>query len=273
LSKKTYSFTTAATAADARFEAQRIAFAPVVFQVVQVLRREGLLRTLVAARDWVRHNELIAASRLSDYAITVLLETAYAAGIVDRVEQAHLEDRDVRWRATMVGRVIERDPLVGINMDFVGDVCYRSLAHLGEALRSGTPAGLAEFGPWKTFYEGMAGLPEPARASWFAYDHFYSDSAFPDALDALALCGATHIADVGANTGKFAVAFFFSLAALILFAGAGQVRWLPGIALGAGSTVGGIIGARLVISKGATWVRAVVVISAIAAIVKLLGVF
>ena len=207
MSKKTYSFTTAATAADARFEAQRIAFAPVVFQVVQVLRREGLLRTLVAARDWVRHNELIAASRLSDYAITVLLETAYAAGIVDRVEQAHLEDRDVRWRATMVGRVIERDPLVGINMDFVGDVCYRSLAHLGEALRSGTPAGLAEFGPWKTFYEGMAGLPEPARASWFAYDHFYSDSAFPDALDALALCGATHIADVGANTGKFAVAF------------------------------------------------------------------
>ena len=82
-----------------------------------------------------------------------------------------------------------------------------------------------------------------------------------------------HYDVVRGNALKFAVAFFFSLAALILFIGAGQVRWAPGIALGVGSTVGGILGARLVIAKGTTWVRAVVILSAIAAIVKLLGVF
>jgi hypothetical protein len=43
------SFNNPLTATDARFAAQRIAFAPVVFQVVQVMRRTGLLRTLVAA--------------------------------------------------------------------------------------------------------------------------------------------------------------------------------------------------------------------------------
>jgi hypothetical protein len=90
-------------------------------------------------------------------------------------------------------------------------------------------------------------------------------------IAALVLLG--HYDVVRGNALKFAVAFFFSLAALILFAGAGQVRWLPGIVLGLGSTIGGIVGARLVIAKGAPWVRAVVVVSAIAAIVKLLGVF
>jgi uncharacterized membrane protein YfcA len=87
-------------------------------------------------------------------------------------------------------------------------------------------------------------------------------------IAALVLLG--HYDVVRGNALKFAVAFFFSLAALIMFAGAGQVRWLPGIALGIGSMIGGVVGARLVIAKGAPWVRAVVVLSAIAAIVKLL---
>ena len=201
------SFPTAETAAAARFEAQRIAFAPVVFQAVQVMRREGLLKTLVEARDWVEQAELTGIHGLSQYATTVLLETACAAGIVDREGVPGAGPCEMRWRATMVGRVIERDPLVRVNMDFVGDVCYRSLSHLGEALRSGRPSGLAELGPWKTFYEGLAEMPEPARTSWFNFDHYYSDSAFPDALNALSSCGVMHIADVGANTGKFAVAF------------------------------------------------------------------
>lgn len=200
-------FPIAETAAAARFEAQRIAFAPVVFQVVQVLRREGLLRALVEARDWVEQGALGGSSGLSLYAKTVLLESACAAGIVERGEPSGTSPSTVRWRATMVGRVIERDPMVRINMDFVDDVCYRSLSHLGAALRSGTPSGLTELGPWKTFYEGMTQMPEPARTSWFNFDHYYSDSAFPEALHALGSCGVKHIADVGANTGRFAIAF------------------------------------------------------------------
>jgi SAM-dependent methyltransferase len=198
----------AKAAADARFEAQRIAFAPVVFQVVQVMRRTGLLRTLVSARDWLAEDELVRTTGLSSYATTVLLETALSAGIVER-EQRGADPRpgSVHWRATAVGRFIERDPLVRVNMDFVNDVCYRSLAHLEESLTEGRPAGLRELGPWKTFYEGMSEIPEPARTSWFNYDHFYSDSAFPAALDVLAARNLAHVADVGANTGRFAIAF------------------------------------------------------------------
>lgn len=72
------------------------------------------------------------------------------------------------------------------------------------------------------------------------------------------------------NALKFALAMIFTSAALLLFAGAGQVQWIPGLCLAAGTIAGGIIGARLVIAKGAQWVRVVVVLSAVAAIVKLL---
>ncbi|MCK4302724.1 MAG: sulfite exporter TauE/SafE family protein, partial [Candidatus Eisenbacteria sp.] len=75
---------------------------------------------------------------------------------------------------------------------------------------------------------------------------------------------------VSGNALKFSLALVFTSVALLLFAGAGQVRWVPGLCLAVGTTAGGIVGARLVIAKGATWVRVVVVLSAAAAIAKLL---
>jgi hypothetical protein len=46
-------------------------------------------------------------------------------------------------------------------------------------------------------------MPEPARAAGIAFDHFYSDQAFPAACDRLART-ATRLLDVGCNTGKWA---------------------------------------------------------------------
>jgi uncharacterized membrane protein YfcA len=76
---------------------------------------------------------------------------------------------------------------------------------------------------------------------------------------------------VNGNALKFSLALVFTLVALILFAGAGQVRWLPGLVLAIGTVTGGIVGARLVIHKGAKWVRIFVVLGAAAAVVKLLS--
>jgi len=75
---------------------------------------------------------------------------------------------------------------------------------------------------------------------------------------------------VSGNALKFALAFFFTITALIVFTSAGQVQWLPGLCLGVGTITGGIAGARLVIFKGAPWVRVFVVLAAAAAIFKLL---
>ena len=75
---------------------------------------------------------------------------------------------------------------------------------------------------------------------------------------------------VRGNALKFALALIFSIAALLTFAGTGQVEWIPGLILAVGSVTGGFLGARLVIAKGAGWIRYIVVLSAAGAILKLL---
>ncbi|HVE54869.1 MAG TPA: class I SAM-dependent methyltransferase, partial [Ramlibacter sp.] len=50
----------------------------------------------------------------------------------------------------------------------------------------------------------LSTMPEPARASWHAFDHFYSDRAFPAACERLAAGEPRRLLDVGCNTGKWA---------------------------------------------------------------------
>ncbi|MEZ4396571.1 MAG: sulfite exporter TauE/SafE family protein [Candidatus Krumholzibacteriia bacterium] len=75
---------------------------------------------------------------------------------------------------------------------------------------------------------------------------------------------------VHGNALKFSLALSFTAAALLLFAGFGQVRWLIGLLLAVGTVAGGIVGARLVMLRGAAWVRGLVLLSALAAAAKLL---
>ena len=76
---------------------------------------------------------------------------------------------------------------------------------LEEAIREGKPAGLRHFGDWKTIYEALPHLPEEVKKSWFAFDHYYSDHSFSEALAVLMRRGGKNILDVGGNTGRFAL--------------------------------------------------------------------
>ena len=68
------------------------------------------------------------------------------------------------------------------------------------------PEGLKHFGDWPTVYEGLSSLPPQVQKSWFGFDHFYSDSSFPEALKII--FDEHHVKslyDVGGNTGKWAL--------------------------------------------------------------------
>ena len=56
---------------------------------------------------------------------------------------------------------------------------------------------------------------------------------------------------------------------LAIFAWQGQVSWIHGIALAAGTFVGGFLGARLTVLKGHVWIRSVVTVTVIAMALKL----
>ena len=186
------------TAYEALSAAQRIAFAPMVFQASRILRDSGILeRVLKSADTGMTLEEAAAGAGLPRYGVKLLLEAGLGIGLL-RLDQD-------RYLATKLGYFLLRDPMTRVNMDVVHEVCYRGLYDLEEAFREGKPAGLRTLGSWKTFYEGLSSLPPRARESWLAFDHFYSDQAFPAALPLVLADRPRRLLDVGGNTGKWAV--------------------------------------------------------------------
>jgi Dimerisation2-like domain/O-methyltransferase domain len=184
------------SALEAISAAQWLAFAPLAFQAVTVMRDRGVLAALNDAAHGRSIDEVAAATGLSVYAVRVLLEAGLGLRVVWR--------RDGRFHLGKLGRVLLEDDMTRVNFNFSRDVCYRAAAHLDASLAEGRPAGLHELGPWGTLYEGLSVLPEPAQSSWHAFDHFYSDLAFQSVCERLERSPPVRLLDIGCNTGKWA---------------------------------------------------------------------
>lgn len=183
----------------ARFEAQKIAFGPVVFQAVRYAWKRGMLQAVADAGErGLSLDELGAQERWTGYALKVALESCLSAGVV------YLQDG--RYVLDKAGFCLLTDTLTQVNFDFNHDVCYQALFALDESLDCEQPLGLRTFGDWPTLYEGLSALPEPARSSWLAFDHYYSDTSFPEILPDVFATAPKRVMDIGANTGKFSVA-------------------------------------------------------------------
>lgn len=185
-------------AVEAKFEAQKLSFAPVAFQCARVLRDTEILRVVSdAGPEGIAVDEISRQTGIGEYGVRVLLDMGASLGLVDYAGDGFVLRK--------VGYFILNDSMTRANMDFTHDVCYRGLFHLEEAIREGKPAGLKEFGEWKTIYEGLSELPDQVRKSWFAFDHFYSDNAFDDALKVVFEEPVGTLFDVGGNTGRWAL--------------------------------------------------------------------
>ena len=186
------------TALQAKYDAQKIAFAPIMFQAAKALRDLGILDFLLNAKNKSASIEEIAqALKLSVYGVKVLLEAGLSLEMV-------LLNED-QYSLSKTGYFILRDELTRVNMDFTQDVNYLGIFKLQESVVKGKPEGLKVFGNWNTVYEALAELPPKVRESWFAFDHFYSDYAFPEVIPHLFKDSPKKILDVGGNTGKFSI--------------------------------------------------------------------
>lgn len=186
------------SALEAVTAAQRLAFAPLAFQATAAMRDRGVLAALATTGPVQGRtiDEVAASTGLSVYAVRVLLEAGLGLHIVWR--------QGDRFILGKLGRFLLDDEMTRVNFDFTRDVCYQAAAHLDQSLMQGRPAGLKEIGPWDTLYEGLSVMPEPSRRSWHAFDHFYSDGAFPAACERLASLPPQRLLDVGCNTGRWA---------------------------------------------------------------------
>lgn len=187
----------------ARFTAQRLAFAPLMFQACRALRDLGVLEALSRARSkGLSAAEASEKTGVSVYAASLLLEAGLASELC-RSEDAH--QAEPRFFITKAGVYWLRDELTRVNAEFNHHVCYHGAAALGQSLQEGRPAGLKTIdgSGASTVYEALAGLSEPVRRAWFEFDHFYSDGVFEACLP-LVMDSTAHLVDIGANTGRFA---------------------------------------------------------------------
>jgi hypothetical protein len=192
-------------AVNAKFEAQKIAFAPLSFQAARALRNMGILNAISNSRKkGITISELSEKLRISLYGIKVLVEMGLGMGIIKLHENT--EEEDLRLKLGKIGFFLLADEMTQVNMDFSQDICYRGAENLEESIREDKPAGLPHLGSWKTVYEGLSQLTEQQKKSWFGFDHFYSDLAFPEALPIVFEKKVSRLFDIGGNTAKWAIA-------------------------------------------------------------------
>ena len=154
--------------------AQEIAFGPVVFQVSRLMIKFGILQMLDDHKEGYTLDEIAQKAGISHYGAKVLLESSLTIGTVIL--------KDGRFVLAKAGWFLLNDKMARVNLDFNHDVNYQGLFYMEEAILNGKPEGLKTLGNWPTIYEGLSTLPEPAKTSWFAFDHFYSDNSFEEAL-------------------------------------------------------------------------------------------
>ena len=185
-------------AIQAMFDAQKIAFGPIVFQATKAMIDLGLLAVISATKDQgITMEEIVDELDLSVYSIMVLLELGLSAEI--------LLHKDDRYLISKTGHFLLTDKITQVNLNFVHDVCYQAMFDLKDSLEQQRPVGLEVFGEWATIYEGLSSLPAQVQKSWFDFDHYYSDMTFPRVLPLVLQTKPKLILDVGGNTGKWAI--------------------------------------------------------------------
>ena len=193
-------------AVDAKTRAQEIAFAPMTFQAVRAMLELGLLQMIEDAGDnGISGTELAEKSGVSLYGVNLLCEMALGIKVIKLSEDSTFET-DERYVLGKIGWMLLEDDLTKANFWFTNDICYQGAWDLLDSIRSGKPEGLKVFGDkWTTIYEALSTLPERAKKSWFDFDHFYSDIAFPDALPIVFAKKPGLLVDIGGNTAKWAI--------------------------------------------------------------------
>jgi ubiquinone/menaquinone biosynthesis C-methylase UbiE len=189
------------SALKAKEEAQWITFAPFVFQATRVLRNSGILSVVESHRKGATLEDITKEVNLSEYGVRVLVEAALGIGL--------LTVNEGKYKITKTAYFILHDELTKVNMDFTHDVCYKGMFFLEESIKNQKPEGLKVFGEWPTIYEALStDLPEKVKESWFSFDHYYSDNAFPEALPHVYKHKPKTLLDIGGNTGKWSLQSF-----------------------------------------------------------------
>ena len=196
-------------AVDAKFEAQKIAFAPMCYQAIRTMLELGMMQAINdAGNAGITRKELAEKAKISEYGAGVLCEMALGMNVIKLSQDSEAGSADKeKFVIGKIGWMLLEDDLTKVNFWFTNDICYEGAWKLKESIINGKPEGLKVFGDqWTTVYEALSTLPDKPKKSWFEFDHFYSDIAFPEALPIVFAEKPKTMLDIGGNTGKWSLA-------------------------------------------------------------------
>lgn len=183
-------------ALDAIGHAQFIAFAPYIWEATKLLQEKGILNIVEKANaTGITIEEVAEQTEISLYGVRILLEAGLGIGLVYR--------KSGDYYLTKTGHFFLNNQSIVVNYNFMRDVCANGANTLEESIETSKPKGLQTLGNWNTLYEGLYQFPEPAKTSWFDFDHFYSDNSFDGILPIVFNGNPFSILDIGGNTGKW----------------------------------------------------------------------
>lgn len=185
-------------ALDALDRAHLIAFAPYVWEASKLLIEKGILHIVdKSGTEGISIEAIVPQTDLSHYGVRVLLEAGLGIGLVYRKAD--------KYMLAKTGYFMLKNEMTKVNYEFMRDVCADGAGSLEASIQHSKPEGLKVFGDWNTLYEGLSVLPEPAKTSWLAFDHYYSDNTFDVALKLVFESNPKKILDIGGNTGKWSL--------------------------------------------------------------------
>jgi len=140
------------SALDSLMEAQKIAFAPIIFQTAHLLREWGIFELLHKNKEnGMSIKEIAQAVDISEYGIKVLCESGYSMGA--------LKLENDRYYLTRIGFFLQYDEMTNANFNYNQDVNYLGLFDLGDSIKKSKPVGLQN-----TFNKNWGTLKRPSRA-------------------------------------------------------------------------------------------------------------
>ena len=130
---------------DAKFEAQKIAFAPLSFQAVTALLELGIMKIIEDAGDTgITLTEIADKSGISKYGVSVLCEMALGMNVLKLSADSAPENE--KFVLGKIGWMLLEDDLTRVNFRFTNDICFQGSFDLEKSIKNGKPEGLKVFG-------------------------------------------------------------------------------------------------------------------------------
>lgn len=184
------------SAVESLTQAQKLIFAPMVFQAIGSLLDFGILQSIDEVPQTI--DDLKERLNLDEYTIITLLDVAQVADIV-------FQDKNGVFFTTNIGKSFLYDKMTIINFNFIRNCCYLGASELTKSFEKSIPAGLKFYSKKesKKLYSELPSMLKEFKDSWYSFDNYYSDNCFEEVYDYIMKHNPLKIFDIGGNTGKF----------------------------------------------------------------------